>query len=62
MVQALVQETMEGEMDECLGAGRYMRTDQRLGYRSGYYSRNLLTRVRLILIPPMPGHHTPPSR
>ena len=45
MVQALVQETMEGEMDECLGAGRYMRTDQRLGYRSGYYSRNLLTRV-----------------
>jgi len=45
MVQALVQETMEGEMDECLGAGRYERTDQRLGYRSGYYSRNLLTRV-----------------
>jgi len=45
LVQALVQETMEGEMDECLGAGRYERTDQRLGYRSGYYSRNLLTRV-----------------
>ncbi len=45
MVQALVQETMEGEMDECLGAGLYERTDQRLGYRSGYYSRNLLTRV-----------------
>ncbi len=45
MVQAVVQETLENEMDECLGAGRYERTDQRLGYRSGYYSRNLVTRV-----------------
>jgi len=35
MVQALVLETAEGEMDECLGAGRYERTDQRLAYRSG---------------------------
>lgn len=45
LVQGLVQELLEAEMDECLGAGRYERTEGRLGYRSGYYSRNLLTRV-----------------
>lgn len=45
MVQGLVQELLEAEMDECLGAERYERTGERLGYRSGYYSRNLITRV-----------------
>jgi putative transposase len=45
LVQGLVQEMLEAEMDECLGAERYERTGERLGYRSGYYSRNLITRV-----------------
>ena len=45
MVEPLVQETLEGEMDECLGAGLYERTEARAGYRSGHYRRSLVTRV-----------------
>ena len=45
MVRALVQEMLESEMDECLGAGRYERSAGRRGYRSGHYSRGLVTRV-----------------
>ena len=45
VVQGLVQELLESEMEQCLGAERYERTTGRLGYRSGHYSRNLVTRV-----------------
>jgi putative transposase len=44
-VQALMQEVLEAEMDEAVGAGRHERTSGRRGYRSGYYSRGLVTRV-----------------
>lgn len=36
---------MEGKMDEALGAQKGERTPERLGYRSGYYGRTLVTRV-----------------
>jgi transposase-like protein len=36
---------LEAEMDEALGAGKGARTEGRLGYRSGYYGRTLITRV-----------------
>lgn len=36
---------MEAEMDEALGAAKSERTGERLGYRSGYYTRKLVTRV-----------------
>lgn len=45
LVQAVVQEILEAEMDECLQAGKHERTAERLGYRSGYYERSLVTRV-----------------
>jgi Transposase and inactivated derivatives len=45
IVQAVLQEVLEAEMTEALGAGRSERTDGRLGYRSGYYSRSLVTRI-----------------
>lgn len=45
MVQAVLQEVLEAEMEECVGAGKSERTETRVGYRSGYYSRNLITRV-----------------
>jgi transposase-like protein len=45
IVQAVVQEMLEAEMDEALGAAKGERTEGRLGYRSGYYSRTLITRV-----------------
>ena len=45
LIQAVVQEVLETEMDEALQAGKHERTAERLGYRSGYYRRNLITRV-----------------
>jgi putative transposase len=45
MVEAIVQATLEAEMTEALGAGKGERTPERLGYRSGYYGRSLITRV-----------------
>ncbi len=45
LMQTLLQEVLEVEMDEALLAGKGERTAGRLGYRSGYYSRSLVTRV-----------------
>ena len=44
MKQALEQ-VLDGEMSEALGAGKSERNEGRLGYRSGYYGRSLITRV-----------------
>ena len=45
IVRAVVQEMLEAEMTDALGAGKSERTSARLGYRSGYYTRTLVTRV-----------------
>jgi len=45
LIQEVVQEVLEAEMDEALQAEKGERTPHRLGYRSGYYSRSLVTRV-----------------
>lgn len=45
IVRAVCQEILEAEMTEALGADKSERTGSRLGYRSGYYSRTLITRV-----------------
>jgi transposase-like protein len=45
IVRAVVQEMLEAEMTDALGAGKSERTGARLGYRSGYYARTLVTRV-----------------
>jgi transposase-like protein len=45
MMQRMVQEALEAQMDALLGAGRYERTQGRDGYRSGHYTRSLITRV-----------------
>jgi putative transposase len=45
LVQGVVQEVLEAEMDECLQAGKHERTSGRLGYRSGYYERGLVTGI-----------------
>jgi Transposase, Mutator family len=37
-----VQETLEAEMAETLGAEKGERTEARVGYRSGYYTRSLI--------------------
>ncbi len=45
VVQEAVQAILEVEMEACLQAGKHERSEQRLGYRSGYYRRRLITRV-----------------
>ena len=41
----MLQEALEAEMSDALGAAKSERTTGRLGYRSGYYGRTLVTRV-----------------
>ena len=45
LIKATLQEVLEAEMSEALGAEKGERTEARLGYRSGYYSRFLITRI-----------------
>lgn len=45
LMRAALQEVLEAEMSQALGASKGERRAERLGYRSGYYSRNLVTRV-----------------
>lgn len=44
-VKAAIQAALEAEMTQALAAERSERVDGRLGYRSGWYSRSLITRV-----------------
>jgi transposase-like protein len=45
LIQEVVQQILESDMEEVVGAGKSERTEARRGYRSGYYSRTLVTRV-----------------
>lgn len=45
IVQQTLQQLLECEMDETLGARNGERCEERTGYRSGYYGRSLITRV-----------------
>ena len=45
IVAAVVEATLEAEMTAALGAAKGERAEARLGYRSGYYRRSLVTRV-----------------
>ncbi len=57
LLEWLLQELLDLEFDQHLGADRYERTDDRRGYRNGYYARDLFTRVgRLTLRAPAPRY------
>ena len=45
LVQEVLQQVLEAEMTEAVGAERHERNGDRLSYRSGYYRRGLVTRV-----------------
>jgi len=45
LMKEALQEVLEGEMTEHLGAAPSERTEGRGGYRAGYYSRGLVTRI-----------------
>ena len=44
-VRTVIQEVLEAEMAEAVGAEKGERIEGRLSYRSGYYPRSLITRV-----------------
>lgn len=48
LVKKALQEILESEMEETLKASKFERNEDRIAYRSGYYSRNLITRVGMI--------------
>ncbi len=50
IVEQAVQTILEVEMEECVQAGRYERSGERTGYRSGYYRRKLVTRVGTLVL------------
>ena len=45
LVEETLNEVLEREMTEFLGAGKSERTKTRQGYRSGYYRRDLTMKV-----------------
>ena len=45
LVREALQSFLEAEMTEFLGASSGERTDERKGYRAGYYRRSWITRV-----------------
>jgi putative transposase len=45
LLREVLQDVLEQEMTDALGAEKGERSPGRLGYRSGYYSRGLVTRV-----------------
>jgi Transposase, Mutator family len=53
MVRTVMEEIMEAEMSEAVGAQKGERMEGRLGYRSGYYPRASLIQ---------PQDHEPPDR
>lgn len=44
-VREALEDVLEAEMEETLGAAKSERTAERQGYRSGYYTRSLITRI-----------------
>ena len=44
-MRTVIQEFLEAEMAEAVGAEKGERVEGRLSYRSGYYPRSLITRV-----------------
>src|SRR5260221_13698010 len=48
LLQTVVQEVLEAEMTEALQAEKGERTASRLGHRSGFYDRKLVTRVGVL--------------
>ncbi len=45
LVKEALEEVLQAEMTDCVGAEPGERTAGRLGYRAGYYDRGLITRV-----------------
>jgi len=51
LVRTALEEVLEAEITDALGAEKGERTAGRLGYRSGYYGRTLITRIGKLELP-----------
>lgn len=45
LVEAVLNQVLEAQVSEALGAERHERSEDRQGYRNGYRARTLYTRV-----------------
>jgi putative transposase len=45
LIESVLNQILEAQVEESLGADKYERTDERVGYRNGYRPRQLYTRV-----------------
>jgi len=50
LIQQVVQDVLEAEMDGTVGAQKSERSEARVGYRAGYYTRTLVTRVGKLVL------------
>lgn len=48
MAKVLMEASLEEELVVLLGAARYRRTEQRRGYRNGFYERDLATQIGIV--------------
>lgn len=48
LLKVLLEGVMEEELTQVLGAGRFRRTDNRQGYRNGFYARDLATQIGIV--------------
>src|SRR6185436_16512647 len=57
LVREVIQQDLEAEMEEAVGAGKGELTEKRVGYRASYYGQTLVTRVeKLVLRVPQDRH------
>jgi putative transposase len=48
LLKTMLEGALEEELTVLLGAGRYRRTDDRHGYRNGFYERDLATQIGVV--------------
>ena len=55
LLEAVLNQVLDAQASEQVGAGRYERSDDRVAYRNGYRTRQLYTRVGplTLLVPQM---------
>ncbi|MWY67226.1 transposase, partial [Francisella tularensis] len=45
LLEQVLNQVLQAQVEEQLGAARYERNEERKGYRNGFYNRQLTTRV-----------------
>lgn len=58
LLKVLLEGALEEELTQLLGAGRFRRTDDRQGYRNGFYARDLTTQIGIVTAIRVPRSRT----